>query len=117
MKKINMNKIKKLLEDERISIIEKLKLSSAVDIDMDGDETDEIQAKIIAHAAAQIASRNKEKMIRIENALKKLADGTFGYCEECGDEIAEKRLLVNPGFVTCISCAEHIEIMSKKVGR
>ena len=114
MRKLFLNKIKKMLELERTQIIARFNSNLNGDIDTDGDETDEIQAKILALTTAQLAIRDKEKIIKIDNALKKISDGTFGYCEECDEEIAEKRLLVNPGFNTCISCAEQIEIMNKR---
>lgn len=117
MKKPLLNKIKKMLEDQRAEIIEKAKHSIHIHIDTDGDETDQIQGKILAHANAQLIARDREKMLGIENALKKIADGSFGDCEECEEEIAEKRLLVNPGFTTCIGCAERIEIINRKNGR
>ena len=117
MRKIFLNKMKKLLEAQRTEIIEKTKLNTDLDIDTQGDETDLIQAKIIALANAQLVARDKDKMLKIEIALKKIADGTFGYCDECNEEISEKRLLVNPGFITCISCAEQLEILSKRNGR
>ena len=83
-------------------------------IDFDGDETDEIQAKIIARAAAQLLVRKQEKLVKIDNALKKIdLGGNYGQCEECGEDIAEKRLTFNPDFNTCISCAEELEIMKK----
>jgi DnaK suppressor protein len=117
MRKPFLTKVKKILEDQRNSIVEKVKLNSNIDIDIDGDETDEIQGKIIALANAQLIARDKDKMAKIELALKKISDGSFGYCEECGEEIAEKRLLVNPGFITCIGCAERLEIINKRNGR
>src|SRR5579885_3232879 len=68
------------------------------DIDIDGDETDEIQGKLIAIVNSKLSLRDKEKLQSIENALKKIEDKTFGICEECGDLIAEKRLEINPSF-------------------
>lgn len=117
MRKPFLNKIKKMLEEQREEITNKVKANSNIDIDIDGDETDEIQGKIIALANAQLIARDKEKMLRIESAFKKIAEGTFGFCEECGEEISEKRLMVNPGFHTCIVCAEQIELMNKRNGR
>lgn len=117
MNKVTITKIKKLLEEQQSEILEKAKLHSTIDIDIDGDETDEIQGKIIALANAQLILRDKEKLMRIQNAFRRIVDGTFGACEECGEDISEKRLFVNPGFTTCIGCAERIEIMRKKNGR
>lgn len=117
MRKPFLNKIRKMLEDQREQILAKVKMNSNIDIDIDGDETDEIQGNILALANAQLVARDKEKVSQIENAFKKILDGTFGHCEECGEEISEKRLLVNPGFTTCIACAEQLEILNKRNGR
>jgi DnaK suppressor protein len=42
---------------------------------------------------------------RIERALEKLADGTYGSCDSCGAEIATGRLSAAPESVLCIECA------------
>jgi DnaK suppressor protein len=42
---------------------------------------------------------------RTERALAKLEDGTYGRCDACGGEIAEKRLRAMPDAVTCVDCA------------
>jgi DnaK suppressor protein len=44
-------------------------------------------------------------LIRIERALSKLDDGTYGTCDSCGQPIAEKRLRAMPDSVMCIACA------------
>jgi DnaK suppressor protein len=117
MKKTFLNKIRKQIEEERNNIVIALKQSAALDIDTDGDETDEIQAKILALASSQLITRNKEKLTKLDAALNKISKGTFGYCEECEDEISEKRLTINPWFSTCISCAEHLELQRKQIRR
>jgi DnaK suppressor protein len=117
MKKVFLNKIKKILKEEQKEIISRVNINSTNNlIDVDGDDVDVIQAKILALTDAQLIARDKEKILKIENALKKIVDGSFGYCEECGEEIAEKRLLINPGFITCIGCAEKLELMRKRGG-
>ena len=42
---------------------------------------------------------------RIDRALAKLDDGTYGICEGCGRPIPEKRLEAMPESVTCVECA------------
>jgi DnaK suppressor protein len=41
---------------------------------------------------------------RIEAALLRIRDGDFGYCTECGEDIALKRLEYDPTVPTCIDC-------------
>jgi DnaK suppressor protein len=41
----------------------------------------------------------------VERALQKLADGTYGICDDCGEAIIEERLEAIPWATVCISCA------------
>ena len=43
---------------------------------------------------------------KINKALAKMAEGEYGYCAFCGDEIGEERLLIMPYADLCIRCAE-----------
>lgn len=57
-------------------------------------------------AMAQAAERQRRLDIqRIDAALKRQADGDYGYCLTCGEEIAEKRLEVDPAAALCVECA------------
>lgn len=115
VKKSVLDKIKKSLLEEKEII--SVKQSEPIDIDISGDEVDEIQGKILANVQAQLSSREKIKLKNIDLALDRINEGTFGLCEECGETIAEKRLLINPMFITCIACAEHLELEEKRSRR
>lgn len=41
----------------------------------------------------------------VDHALGKLADGTYGRCERCGEPVMTERLLARPAARTCIACA------------
>jgi DnaK suppressor protein len=45
----------------------------------------------------------------IDESLRKIKEGTYGICEECGEEISGKRLQVMPTASLCISCQENKE--------
>ncbi|MGI9425203.1 MAG: TraR/DksA family transcriptional regulator [Hyphomicrobiaceae bacterium] len=63
---------------------------------------DAIQQQELALAA----ERNRERELqRIKSALLRLDQGDFGYCVTCGEDIAEKRLRVDPAIPTCVDCA------------
>jgi len=57
-----------------------------------------------AMAQAQDRARQKERVM-IEAALTRIADGEYGYCVECGEEIPQKRLELNPAAALCVRCA------------
>jgi len=63
---------------------------------------DALQQQAMANATQ--ARRDTERR-RLAAALARMKDGAFGDCEECGEEIAERRLALDPGVTRCISCA------------
>ena len=54
--------------------------------------------------------RRRQQLIQIEAALKRIESGDYGYCEECGEEIAAKRLAIDPTALFCIDCASAREV-------
>jgi DnaK suppressor protein len=52
---------------------------------------------------------HRKLMLDIDEALRKIKEGTYGTCEECGEEISEKRLRVMPAATLCIACKENKE--------
>ncbi len=57
-------------------------------------------------AMAQATSRRRAaRRQRIDAALARIDDGEFGYCQDCGEEIATGRLDLDPTLASCVSCA------------
>lgn len=57
-------------------------------------------------AMAQASERQRRlDLQKIEAAVKRLEEGDYGYCLDCGDEIAEKRLEIDPAAALCVTCA------------
>ena len=55
-----------------------------------------------------------ETLTKIEEALRRLEEGTFGYCFECGEEISERRLRALPFAVRCKDCEEAREMAQQR---
>ena len=55
-----------------------------------------------------------ETLHKIEEALSRLEEGTYGNCFECGDEISERRLRALPFAVRCKDCEEAREIAEQR---
>jgi DnaK suppressor protein len=55
-----------------------------------------------------------ETLHKIEEALRRLEEGTFGYCFECGEEISERRLRALPFAVRCKDCEEAREMAQQR---
>ncbi|MGI9523629.1 MAG: TraR/DksA family transcriptional regulator [Hyphomicrobiaceae bacterium] len=79
---------------------------SAVELDQASvgrvSRVDALQAQQMALAVER--QRTKE-LHRIAGALSRIDDGTYGDCVVCGEDIAAKRLELDPSIPTCITCA------------
>lgn len=52
---------------------------------------------------------HRQNLLDIDETLRKIDDGSYGACEECGEEISEKRLSVLPTATLCRNCQEKKE--------
>jgi len=59
-----------------------------------------------AQAMAQASAQRREAMLRnITAALKRIEDGSYGFCRACDEPINPKRLEFDPAALLCIDCA------------
>ena len=69
----------------------------------------------MAQALEQLDEQEKEEIEAIDIALRKLATGSYGICEACGDSISVERLEAIPWIQVCVSCAKSQEQGAGKV--
>jgi DnaK suppressor protein len=81
------------------------------------DETDLASSLIQQQLSCTIRDREYAKLRKIDLALEKIADGTYGHCEECEDEINSKRLENQPWADLCIQHAEEKEREESQIYR
>ena len=58
------------------------------------------------HVAA-LARAAREHLADIDAALARLAEGSYGTCQACGQPIGAERLAARPSVRTCIGCTRH----------
>jgi DnaK suppressor protein len=107
-------KIKEILLEQKRQLIAKSSLNEDPEIDTDGDEFDEIQGNSLIDMHNKLCDRDFYKISQIEEALEQIKNNTYGICKECGEPIAERRLMINPHIFICISCAEEQELERKR---
>ena len=73
-------------------------------VDTANDEGDWAQVDISEDLSLQRLSAYRKLMYNIDEAVRKIEEGTYGICEDCGEEISEKRLLVLPAATLCVDC-------------
>ncbi len=78
-------------------------------VDTANDEGDWAQIDISEDLSLQRLSSHRKLMYNIDEAIRKIEAGTYGICEDCGEEISEKRLLIIPAATLCVDCQENRE--------
>jgi DnaK suppressor protein len=114
MKRDKIEKIRQQFLIQRDDLRDKLTKNNETELDVDGDEFDIATGATLAKLQEDLSIRLVKQIKSIDAALKRIADGIFGECEECGEDIAEKRLLAKPDATLCILCAEKIEYQAKQ---
>src|SRR5262249_9757904 len=116
----DLKRYRKMLEDSRQGLLESTKKTLMEESNFDTDDLpDEIDLASSEYAQSMVFRlRDREKFLlkKIEMALKRIEDGTFGICERCEEEIAPKRLEARPVTTLCIRCKEEQEKKEKSYG-
>jgi DnaK suppressor protein len=99
------------LTEQRVEIVSQLAELGATE---DGALTDDMDfGGAFADAAAATAERTellgivdslKQRLVEIDKALQRIADGTYGICANCGKEIGAARLEHRPESIHCVDC-------------
>ena len=113
MDKAQLDKFKEALEAKREEIIRRaeqtLRQDMALDADDFPDEMDLASSEYLQAFTFRLRGREKVFLTKIQKALERIENGTFGTCEECGEPISNKRLEARPEASLCIGCAERNE--------
>ena len=109
--------LKKALISKKMNILKEVKeeISKYVSgdnkqlVDTANDEGDWAQVDISEDLSLQRLAAHRKLMYNIDEAVRKIEEGTYGICEDCGNEISEKRLLILPAATLCVDCQENRE--------
>lgn len=77
--------------------------------EMARDEGDDSFSDLIVDLNFSDIDRDAQELRRIDSALVRLREGTYGRCEDCDQPIAPARLEAEPTASRCIACQEHYE--------
>ncbi|HSK73818.1 MAG TPA: TraR/DksA family transcriptional regulator [Pyrinomonadaceae bacterium] len=105
----DLTKVKEQLEERKREIQEQLG-EVAKDLRQELYNFPEDQAIQIEQEEVPRAREHSlyEELTKIDNALIRIHEDEYGKCENCGNEIGEKRLEAIPYADLCIDCAEEI---------
>ena len=112
MKKDLLKKFKKAFEQQKDNLLFNDKVVREDFLSSPDDRMDDVdQASADMQQALRLRLRNRETLLlkKINEALSRIEDGTFGECESCGDDIEIRRLEARPTATLCIACKEEQE--------
>ena len=101
------------LETERARLVENakdgLQFSMNRERNIGRDSIDEAMEEEIFSTELRLRDREKFLLGKIDEALRRVDEGTIDECEDCGEAIGFKRLLARPVTTFCIDCKEERE--------
>jgi DnaK suppressor protein len=114
--------LKRILEERRREILSEVQ-EKMRDVRTEGasgegkgvlDAAETSEADIQDDIEFALLQMKAETLQRIEEALARHVEGTYGYCFECGEEISERRLRALPFAVRCVECEEEREVAERR---
>jgi DnaK suppressor protein len=114
-----INKREEIVREAKAEISKYIKGETRQLVDTALDDGDWAVFDLSEDISLKQLSTHRENLLKIDESLIKLAEGTYGRCEECGEEISEERLKVVPFAIYCRDCQEkkeQLEEIEKKEG-
>ena len=118
--KRDLKKFRELLETKRNAVVENAKKTLTDNMVLDPndlpDEMDLASSEYLQSFEFRLRGREKAHLAKLDLALRKIDDGSFGICTECEEPINKKRLEARPETQLCIRCKEDQEQAEKAYG-
>jgi DnaK suppressor protein len=109
MTKAELEKLKSILEAKQAELSGALRNRDEIAIEKAPDALDEVQLAGERELAIRNLDRDSNMLRQIRRALARIADGTYGICLHCEEEISPKRINAVPWAAYCIKCQEQVD--------
>ncbi len=80
------------------------------------DFTDQATLESDIDMNIHMKERDSKLIAKIKDALERIKDGTYGFCEVCGERISDQRLKARPVTTVCLACKKKQETQEKLRG-
>jgi len=109
LRKSLLDRKRRLWGDLRDELFRKLGKDYNTQFDIPNDLEDLSVIDHIEDLGLSVTDIRKEELIRIDESLRKLDQGTYGVCERCGAHIEDERLYAEPYALRCVNCQKEVE--------
>jgi DnaK suppressor protein len=112
-----VSKYRRLLLEEKQKILNNTKNAVKYELTLSTDdlpdETDLAASEINQNLVFKLRDRERQLLSKIDEALARMDEGTFGTCMDCEEPIEPRRLEARPVSTLCIACKEKQEHKEK----
>jgi DnaK suppressor protein len=98
-----------LLRAKEAELSDSLHWRDEIVIEQAADALDAVQLMRERDLAVRSLARDSNMLRRIRSALARIADGSYGVCLQCAEDISPKRMAAVPWADYCIKCQEQID--------
>jgi DnaK suppressor protein len=97
---------KTILQQKQTELLETLCRRDGLLIEQSADALETVLSAQARQQTADTLTRTSDLLVKVRAALKRMADGEFGICIRCDDDIALKRLQAVPWTTLCLKCQD-----------
>jgi DnaK suppressor protein len=120
-KQTRAERLRDLLEEKKRKIrdqilrdaSDKLGRDYTVDFKRGMDEADLATIQNLQSLGLRLVDIRQNELLQLSQAISKLDEGTYGICEDCGEEISEPRLAAMVHATHCLRCAAQTEKLNR----
>jgi len=109
MTRTDLEKFSNILETKRAELSGSLRNRDEIVIEKAPDALDEVQLAGERELAIRNLDRDSNMLRQIRRALGRIADGSYGVCLHCDEDISPKRIAAVPWAAYCIKCQEQVD--------
>lgn len=103
---LDLNRFRAALKAKQADAEKTLRSRDAIAVERSADELEDTERAVEREITIQNLNRESKLLREIRGALRRIADGTFGTCLDCDEEIGHSRLEAVPWTSFCLKCQE-----------
>ena len=113
MPKKELERYRKLLHEKKSGLLSELAKTKNAEEETTEESTQDIADKAVSSYTREflysLNDSERDTLVQIDQALARIAEGTYGFCQNCGVLMNEKRLTALPWSRHCVACQELAE--------
>lgn len=111
--KRELEKYRRLLEQKKVELSDELAKARDAEEETTEESTQDIADKAVSSYTREflysLTDGERTVLLRIDEALNRIDDGTYGFCLNCGTQMSDRRLAAVPWAPHCVDCQELAE--------